>query len=760
MSVMGTRVLRKEDPEFLTSGAVYTADLKDPRLNGACYVAFVRSTIARAKILSIDTSEAESLDGVLKVYTANDIKNLGPVTGPVPMFPEPMMNRPILAAEECHFYAEPIAVVAAETSAIAADAVELVVVDYEPLTPVVDLEEAASDKEIIYEEVGTNVAMDFSLMGMVTGINAEEDIFADCEAVVSKKIINHRVAPAPLEGRSAACIWEGEKLVFWNSNQAPHGAMGALMGAYGLEPGGVQVIGPAAGGGFGQKISPSPEELILPYIARELSRPVRWTETRSENLMAAGHGRAQLQTITMGGSKDGKVSAYRLEILADAGAYTNMGAFLPFFTHVMASGTYDIAKIETTAKSVVTNTAPTVAYRGAGRPEATAAIERAMDIFAAEIDMDPAELRRKNLISADKFPFTTPTGAEYDTGEYEKALDIVLKAGNYEQLRAEQKKRLESGDRMWMGLGVAVYVEITAGPAPGGNEFAKVQITPEGKATVYSGAFSHGQSHLTTFAMLAADQLGLDIEDVEVVQGDTDQIQQGVGTFGSRSLQIGGSAVFDASGKLAEKAKELAANMLEAKPEDMVIEEGKFFVAGTPAVSVSWVQVAEQADSELVEESDFNANCSFPFGVHLAVVEVDSQTGHTRLARLITCDDSGVLLNPMIVEGQRHGGNAQGAAQALMEEIRYDADGTLSTSNFADYEFISAMEVPSFELETIETPTQNNPLGAKGIGESGAIGSTPAVQSAVADALKHLGVRHIDIPCTPERVWQTIKSIS
>ncbi len=760
MSVMGTRVVRVEDPEFLTSGAVYTADLNDPRLENCKYAAYVRSTIARGKILSIDTEEAKSMDGVLGVHTASDFADQPSIPAQIPMFPEPMMNRPLLAVEEVRFLGEPVAVVVADSPAQAQDGVEQVIVDYEPLPAVVDLEEAAADKEIAYPDIGTNTAMDFAAMGMATGINAEEDIFAGCEVVVSQRVVNHKVAPAPLEGRSAACAWDGDQLVFWSSNQSPHQALDVLKAMYSLEPPAVKVITPAVGGGFGQKIRPTPEEALLPALSRQHGFPMRWTETRSENLLSAGHGRAQIQTITIGGKKDGKVEAYRLEILGDAGAYISMGGFLPYFTGVMSSGNYDIEKIETTAKSVITNTAPIVAYRGAGRPEATLAIERAIELFASEIGMDSAEIREKNLIKKDQQPFTTKVGTEYDTGDYLESMKIVLKSADYKKLRAEQADKRAAGDSKLMGIGLCCYVEVTAGPAPGGSESARVEITPEGKAKVYSGAMSHGQSHQTTFAMLASDKLGMPMEDIEIIQGDTELIPEGTGSFGSRSLQIGGSSINEASEKIAESARELASGLLEAKAEDIVVEDGKFFVAGTPAVSVSWAEVAASAPNPLSEQSNLSSGASYPYGTHLAVVEVDSETGEVLLKRLITCDDSGILLNPMIVEGQRHGGNAQGIAQALLEEIRYDGDGNLSTSNFADYEFISAAELPNFELETTETPTTQNPLGFKGIGESGAIGSTPAIQNAVIDALSHLGVKHIDIPCTPEKIWRTIQSAS
>jgi carbon-monoxide dehydrogenase large subunit len=429
---------------------------------------------------------------------------------------------------------------------------------------------------------------------------------------------------------------------------------------------------------------------------------------------------------------------------------------------MMAAGTYVIPKLEFGGKSVVTNTTPTTAYRGAGRPEATAAIERAVDLFAMEIGMDPAEVRRANLIQKDQFPYSTLTGATYDSGDYEKALDLLLEASDYKGLRKEQQKRRAAGDVKQMGLGLAVYVEIT-NPVPGG-EFGSVDITPDGKAIVRAGTFSHGQGHATVFAMIVADRLGIALEDIELVQGDTDEVPRGQGTMGSRSLQTGGAAIAEASTQIIERAREIAANLLEASVDDVVLDapSGHFHVAGTPTVTRDWSEVAVAAHADgtgLRVDIDFTPQgASFPFGAHLAVVDVDTETGRVELERFIAVDDSGTILNPLITEGQRHGGIAQGVAQALMEEVVYDEDGNPVTANLADYAMISAAELPSFELVAMETPTPLNELGAKGIGESGTIGSTPAVQNAVVDALSHLGVRHVDMPLTAERVWQAIQA--
>ncbi len=508
---------------------------------------------------------------------------------------------------------------------------------------------------------------------------------------------------------------------------------------------------------------------MLPWLSRRVGRAVRWIETRSENMVAMPHGRGQSNLIEIGGRRDGTVEAYRLTVLQDSGAYPSMGAVLIFLTRAMAQGTYAIDRVECNVKSVATNTTVIEAYRGAGRPEASAAIERAMDLFAAEIGMDAAEVRRRNLIPADAFPYTTRTDSTYDCGDYVGALDRVLEAADYDGLRAEQARRRAEGDVVQLGIGVSTYVEVTAGPAPGESEFAKVEVHPDGRATIFTGSSSHGQGHRTSWAMIASDLTGIPMADIDVVAGDTDLVAEGTGTFGSRSLQVGGAAVMTATEALVERARQVAADLLEASPDDVVLDvgAGRFHVAGTPSLARTWAEVAAASGladpldpagvSGLVETATYaTTSPTYPFGAHVAVVEVDAETGLVRLRQMITCDDAGRLLNPLLVEGQRHGGIAQGVAQALLEEVRYDEDGNPVTSNLADYAMISAAELPSFQLVTMETPTDVNPLGAKGIGESGTIGSTPAVQSAVVDALSPFGVRHVDMPATAERVWRAI----
>jgi carbon-monoxide dehydrogenase large subunit len=663
------------------------------------------------------------------------------------------MARPVLADGIVRFVGEPVAVVISETRAQGEDAAEMVFVDYEPLQAVVDPEDAARDEILVHEAAGTNISLTMEF-------GSDPELFAGCEVVVSGTAVNQRVAGAPLEVRAGAASWGADgRCTYWCSTQAPQASRDAIEAALGLDPGTVHLIAPDVGGGFGAKIGCSPEDVVVAAVARRLGRPMRWVETRSENMTNMGHGRAQVQRFTIGGRRDGTVEAYRLELLQDVGAYPAIGGILPYLTRTMAAGVYAFPKIECDLRSVATNTAPIVAYRGAGRPEATAAVERAMDLFAVEIGLDPAEVRRRNLVPADAFPFTTAVGTTYDIGDYEGALDRALEASGYEQLRAEQAARRASGDPRALGIGVSIYVEVTAGPTAGG-EHGRVVVNPDGTATVFTGTSPHGQGHVTSWSMIVSDRLGIPMDDIDVIHGDTDLVPNGVGTFGSRSLQLGGTAVHEAAGQVLDLARTLAGELLEANADDVVLDtgSGRFHVTGTPAVSRTWAEVAASAgEGGLDAETEFTAESpTFPFGAHVAVVEVDTDTGKVTLSRMITVDDAGRLLNPLLVEGQRHGGIAQGVAQALLEEVVYDADGNPLTSNLADYTFISACEVPSFELVAMETPTPVNPMGAKGIGESGTIGSTPAVQSAVVDALAHLGVRHIDMPTTPEKVWRAM----
>ncbi len=754
MSIFGDRVVRVEDPKLLTDGGTYVADLRLPELDGAAHVTYVRSTVAHARLTSIEVDEARGAPGVLGVFTAADL-DLADLPPGTPLF-NAAMTRPLLARDVVRFVGEPIAVILSERPEQGVDAAELVWPDYEPLPAVVTPADALTDSTVVHEAAGTNLVVDLAF-------GRTDDFFDGCEVVVTQDVVNQRLASVPLECRAAAAAWIDGRLVQWSSTQHAHGVRDELARLYELDKAAVRVIAPDVGGGFGAKIGCYPEELLLGWLARRLGRPVRWVETRSENMVGLGHGRGQHQTIEIGGRRDGTVEAYRLTVLQEGGAYAEIGSILPYLTRMMAQGTYAIPKVEFNNKSVITNTTPTVAYRGAGRPEAAAAIERAMDLFADEIDMDPAEVRRANLIPADAFPYTALSGTTYDVGDYEGALDLVLDHAGYEALRTEQARRREAGEVVQLGIGMALYVEVTAGPEAG-KEFAKVEVEADGSATVYTGSSPHGQGLHTAFASLASHELGIPMEQIRVVHGDTDLVAAGEGTMGSRSLQLGGSAVHEASIGVVEKARQLAADALEANPDDLVLDKaaGRFHVAGTPTIGRTWAELAVAAgagDDPLSVVTDFQARQpTFPFGAHVAVVDVDTEIGKVVLRRFVAVDDAGKILNPLLADGQRHGGIAQGAAQALLEEVRYDEDGNPVTSNLADYAAISATELPSFELVGMETPTDVNPLGVKGIGESGTIGSTPAVQNAVVDALSHLGVRHVDMPASPERVWRAIEA--
>ena len=755
MSILGTRVLRTEDPRFLTSGGVYTEDVVDDRLAGACHVFFVRSPVAHARIQSIDASAAREAPGVLAVYTAADLAGL-PTIEPSPMFNGQMVH-PVLASDKVRHVGDPVAIVVTEQPYQGEDAVELVDVDYDPLPAVVDLADAETGQVLLYEEAGTNVAANFG-----DASKLDEHLFDGCEVVTSRTIMNQRVAPAPMETRAAAAVWgEDGRLTAWIPNQGAQGTQSGLAKLLGVPTEKVRIITPDVGGAFGAKFGADPEHAMVAWVARELGRPARWTETRYENLIAMTHGRAQQQTVTIGGRRDGTLLAYRLEIVQDSGAYVRIGAMLPFLTILMTPGPYAIPRAEAVAKSVVTTTTALGAYRGAGRPEATAALERAMDLFAAEIGLDPADVRRRNLLPPFTEPHRTAFGALYDSGDYAAALDKALAAAGYDELRKEQAERRGRGDPLALGIGLASYVEITGmgdGEDIPPEENATVEVHPDGTATILTGTSPHGQGHATAWAMLASEELGIPVDKITLKWGDTDLVPEGGGTGGSRSLQHGGSAVRQAAQELIEVARARAAHELEASPSDLQfnVERSSFEVAGDPDAAVPLAGLAEE--ERLIVRTVFTQpGATFPFGTHVAVVEVDTETGKVFLRRMVTVDDAGFVLNPLLAEGQRHGGIAQGAAQAFLEEVVYDGDGNPLTASFADYPFLSATEVPSFELAEMQTRTSYNPLGVKGIGEAGTIGATPAVQNAVVDALAHLGVRHIDMPASPQRVWRAIR---
>ncbi|MGO9877032.1 MAG: xanthine dehydrogenase family protein molybdopterin-binding subunit [Acidimicrobiia bacterium] len=758
-SILGNPVRRREDPGILFGTTEYFDDLQ---IAGLLHVSFVRSTIAHAVIEAIDTSDAVSMPGVMAVYTADNLE-LAEHHGFM-MLP-PTMNRPPLARDRVRYVGDIVAMVVADTKAHAVDAAETVVVDYDPLPVVVDPEAAiAADAFVVFEAQGSNVAN-----GMGTG--PVEGVLDDADVVVSARIANQRVAPVPMEPAGIVAV-PGEPaggLTFYAATQGPHGVRDELAAKLGLDPATVRGANPAVGGGFGAKAGFIVEYELVAKAALALGRPVKWTETRSENMVAMWHGRGHVHHVEMGLKRDGTIVGLRVQTLADAGAYPAIGAFLPFFTQMMAQNVYVIPKVEFNWQAAVTNTTPVAAYRGAGRPEAIHLVERTLDIAADELGIDPVEIRRKNFIPPDAFPFATVTGlgAIYDSGDYAKTLDVAIDKAGYDQLRAEQAARRARGDNMLLGIGVASYLEISA-PLTFNREYGSVEIEADGTVTARVGTSAHGQGHETTFAMIISDALGVAMEDVRVVHSDTAEVSRGGGTGGSRSLQIGGSALFRASEEVLAQAKQLAAHLLEASPDDIVIGDGGGLeVAGVPASRLSWVELAtavkdplrRPADmlDRLWHELDYTSDgSSFPFGSHIAVVEVDRETGRVELLRIVAVDDCGNIVNPLLVAGQQHGGIGQGVAQALYEEVRYDDDGNPITANLMDYAMPSAAELPSYEVFNTETPSPHNPLGAKGIGESATLGSTPAVHNAVVDAVSHLGVRHLDMPCTAERVWRAM----
>ena len=745
-SILGNRVTRVEDPRFLTTGGDYVDDIV---LDGAAHVAYVRSPYAHATIESIDLDDALAVPGVLRAFTAADL-DLAPIPAARAGMPA-AMGQVVLASDRVRYVGQPVVAIVAESAGIAADAVDLAFVDYEPLPAVVDVEVAARDETLLFPDAGTNAVLELASERCAD--------FSGCEVVVEERIVNQRLSGAPMEARVGAAFWTDDgRLVHYSACQGAHPTKSLLSTIYRLDPADVRVVVPDVGGGFGVKSRTYPEEAVLGFYAKALGRPVKWTETRSENFLAMPQGRGQIQYAKLGGSRDGRITAYQLDVFQDAGAYPMTGSVLHGMTMRMACGVYDIDNVGFTGTSWVTNTASITAYRGAGRPEAAVAIERMVDRFAAEIGMDPAEVRRINMLPRFTEAITTGIGTPYDVGDYPRSLELALEAAGYDELRAEQSRRRESGDEVQLGIGLATYVEITSGVM--GSEYGAVELQPDGSLVVRTGATPYGQGHVTTWAMIVADRTGVPIERIRVIHGDTDQIRSGGLTVGSRSVQLGGSAIAAASTKLIDAARDRAATLLEAAVDDVVLDAdaGAFHVAGTPARSVSWPDVAAAEGDPLAGDHDFEAPMpTFPFGTHVAVVEVDTGTGAVRLRRLIACDDAGTLVNPLLAEGQIHGGIAQGVAQALMEEIVYDEDGTPKTTNFADYPVISAAELPSFELVPMETPTWVNELGAKGVGESGTIGAIPSTYNAIVDALAHLGVRHLTMPCTPEKVWAAIQ---
>jgi len=752
-SIFGSVVRRVEDPRFLTGSSRYVDDLRPA---DSLRAVFVRSMMAHARISRIDLGGATEVPGVVAVFGHHDLAlperpPAGNVEGP--------FARPVLAAEVVRYAGEPIALVVARSLGSAEDGAEAVSVDLAPLPVVLGAEEALDpEAPPLFPEAGTNLAYTF-----VSGW--DEDVLAGAEVVVRARIVHQRLAPAPMEPNGLVAEPDGrDGLTLWVSTQVPFDVRDDVAHDLGLDPQRVRVVAPDVGGGFGSKLHVYPEYLACAAAALRLGRPVAWQEQRSESMLALNHGRAQVHDVELGARRDGTLVGLRVDILADMGAYP-VGAYLPVTTATMLAGAYRVPRVASRGRAVVTNTTPVGEYRGAGRPEAAGTIERAMDLLAAELGRDPAELRRQNLIPVDAFPYTSATGQRYDAADHGGALDLALGIAGYGELRREQGERRSRGDRRQLGVGLSLYVEVTGFAR---KEFGSVTIEEDGTATVRVGTSSHGQGHETAFAQIVSGTLGLPIGSVRVLHSDTAAVPRGEGTFASRSLQVAGSSVLEASERVLEKARHLAAHLLEVGVADVVpSEDGRLAVAGAPERAVGWDELAAAATDpermpELMEPGlaaetrFFLREHTYPSGAHVAVVEVDVETGDARPLRHVAVDDCGRILNPMLVEGQVHGGLAQGIAQALYEGVEYDELGTPLTATLADYLVPAASELPPFERGVIETPTDRNPLGAKGIGESATIGSTPAVVNAVVDALSHLGVRHLEPPLTPERVWRAI----
>jgi aerobic carbon-monoxide dehydrogenase large subunit len=751
----GKAVRRREDPPLIKGTGTYTDDVEVP---GALHAAFVRAEVAHGRIAGVETAAASSAPLVIGVFTAADL-GLNAM-GPGPMAPDDML-RPILADGVVRFQGEAIAVVVAETRGAAVDAAEMVEVDVEPLTVVVDPERALdADAPVLFPDKGTNVAFATE--------SKDTDVLRDAHVVVTSRFINQRLSAVPMEPAAAVAAPDEETggVRVWIPCQAPHSARDAIAASLGLEQDAVRVTVPNVGGAFGARIPPYPEQIALAAVALRLQRPVRYVESRWETMVAMQHGRAQVQEVELGAKSDGTLVGIKVRVIADCGAYPGDAVIMPFLTGQMASGVYRVPRVDFAFQAVVTNTTPIGAYRGAGRPEATALIERVMDQLATRLDLDPAELRRRNFIAPGDFPHQTVAGARYDSGEYERALDLVLQAAGYDDLRAEQARRRKDGDTRQLGIGVCTYVELTGL----GTEVGTCTVGEDGTVTVKTGTSPQGQGHETTWAQLVSWTLGVPMSDVHIVHSDTARVPRGMGTMGSRTLQVGGSAMINATREVLAKARELASHLLEAAADDVQVVPGEGLgVAGTPSATLSWAELARAAadpsrlpagmEPGLDAVSDFETpDSSYPFGAHVAVVEVDIETGLSKLKRHVTVDDSGRIANPLLAEGQIHGGIAQGVAQALYEEMAYDEDGNCISGSLTSYALPTAAELPLFETQRTETPSPLNPLGAKGIGESGAIGATPAVWNAVVDAVAHLGVENIDMPATPQRVWRAIQA--
>jgi carbon-monoxide dehydrogenase large subunit len=767
--LIGQSFKRVEDPRLITGEGRYVDDVQLPRM---CYAAILRSPYAHARIRHIDASKALQTPGVVTVITGKDI--LGKI-GPLPCaaHPVPEMKMPThyaLAVNKVYFVGHPVAVVVAEDRYLARDALDLIEVDYEELPPVTDPQKALQpDAPIIHEDLGTNLAFEWKIEG-----GDVDAAFAQAEVIVRQEFVNQRLIPVPMEPRCVLAEWDaGNRLLtIWTSTQIPHLVRSLVAGMLNLPENHVRVIAPDVGGGFGQKLQVYVEEALMGYLAMTLDRPVKWTETRRENFMASIHGRDQIGVMELALKRDGTILGLRYDVIADMGAYYQLlTPAIPTLTGLMLCGAYKIPAVRMTKKAVFTNKMCTDAYRGAGRPEATFLLERMMDLAAKELGMDPAEIRRKNFIPPDAFPYTTPHGITYDSGNYEAALNRALELVEYEKWRKEQQEARKQG--RYIGIGISSYVEICGmGPSKampaGGWESATVRVEPSGKVIVLTGAHPHGQGEETSFTQIVAEELGVAPEDVMVIHGDTEKVQYGIGIFGSRGLAVGGTAVYMAAQRVKEKARKIAAFLLNVSEAEVEARDGTFVNRNDPSKFVTWQQIAQAAydpknyppDMEpgLVATAFYEpSNFTFPSGTHICVCEVDIETGEVKILRYVAVDDCGKVVNPLLVEGQIIGGIVQAFGQAMMEQCVYDENGQLLTGELLDYAIPKAHNAPKIVVDRVETPSPVNPLGAKGVGEAGTIGATPAFINAVCDALEPLGIRHIDMPLTPARVWHAIQ---
>jgi aerobic carbon-monoxide dehydrogenase large subunit len=772
--LVGQRVKRREDPRLIQGRATYVDDVK---VAGMQHLAFKRSDIAHGRIRSIDVSAALAMDGVEAVYTGPQIAELVP---PMPVgTPWPAPEHRAVAVDTVRYAGEPVAVVVASDRYVARDAADAIAVTYDPLPAVVDPELAMTGQPtVIYPGFANNLVL-ASIPGG-TGVaggsvddTAINKAFAEADIVISQRMVNHRLVPNAIEPRGVVAHFEPGKgtMTIWSSTQNPHVLRSIVAAMNGLGQDQVRAIAPEVGGGFGAKINVYGEDFVAAALSKHLGIPIKWCEDRSEAFVATSHGRDVIGYVDLAAKRDGTVLGLKLRLIADIGAYNFLfTAMIPTLTMLMANATYNIPAIRVTVTEVLTNKTPTDAYRGAGRPEATYFVERALDMLARELKMDPAEVRRKNFIRPDQFPFATQMGAVYDSGDYEKALDRALANAGWEQLKKDRDAARKDG--RLVGLGLAMYVEVCGlGPSAilptGGWEHSQVTVERDGRISATTGASPHGQGNETTFGQMLADQFGVPIEHVTILHGDTGVVKQGIGTFGSRSQAVGGAALHMAGGKVRAKMAKFASAMLEAHEDDLEFENGRIFVKGAPASGKSFAEVAAFAyvpvplppglEPGLSEEAFFEPqNNTYPFGCHISMIEVDRETGEPTLLKLVAVDDAGHLINPLIVEGQIHGGLAQGIGQAMIEEAVYNADGQLVTGSFMDYAMPRATDFPRFELDATVTPTPVNPLGAKGVGEAGTLGSTPSIVSAAVDALSEFGVKHVDMMLRPEKLWRII----